>query len=358
DAALCIYAQSAPERLTSVWSWLGLGIFIGAVLIPGILSVFTQIAMGKARWELAHHLLSIKYMFAPSVEVRRQIEHLTRLKKAHAGNVDGIERDLQAEISRTTDPAGKRLLQETLLELLAFSGQWERCLGLHERMVQEGMTRLSRPTLAVAMIRASLESGDASRIWSFYRELQKFDPAEPMVSSALLSAEIMLLAVYGYPDQLERALFPAHRDHPVFPVSSKRYWLGMAHLQEGNTAKAGNYLQYPPALARENPILDRLARDLNLRGTQKLAEPAPELRQELDHMARQVPVRFAQVRGPRPPIATGLFLAGMVGAFLAQAILGDTDDLWSLYQLGANFRALSVSGEPWRLVTAMFLHAG
>jgi len=358
DAALCIYALSSPGRITSIWSWLGIGIFIGAVLIPGLLSLFTQLAMGKARWGLAHNLLSIKQMFAPSVEVRRQIENLARLKKAHAGNVDEIERDLQGEMSRTADPAGKRLLQETLLELLAFSGQWERCLNLHERMVQEGMTRLSRPTLAVALIRASLESRDPDRIWAFYRELQKFDPTDPVVISALLSAEIMLLAAYGYSDPLEHALFPVHRGHPVFPVGSKRYWLGLAHLQAGSRAKAESYLLFPSSLARENPILDRLARDLSGRGTEKLAEPTSDLRQELDHLAQQVPVRFAQVRGPRPPIATGLFLACMALAFMAQSILGGTDDLWSLYQLGANFRTLSVFQEPWRLVTAMFLHAG
>ena len=358
DAALCIYALSSPDRLTSLWSWLGIGIFIGAVLIPGILSVLTQVAMGKARWEAAAHLLAIKHVFAPSVEVRRQIEHLARLRKAHAGNVEEIERDLQAEMSRTTDPAGLRLLQETLLELLAFSGQWQRCLALHDRMVQEGMTRLSRPTLAVALIRASLESRDGARIWGFYRELQKFDAADPTVSSALLSSEIMLLAIYGYAGELERALFPAHRGHPVFPVSSKRYWLGLAHLQEGSTAKAENYLQFPPALAQENPILERMAAELRRRGTDRLPDPTPEQRQDLDRMAQQVPVRFLQVRGPRPPIATGLFLAGMMVAFLVQSWLGEADDLWGLYQLGANFRALSVFEEPWRLVMAMFLHAG
>jgi rhomboid protease GluP len=358
DAALCGYALSSPDRLTSIWSWLGIGIFIGAVLIPGILALLTQFAMGKARWDLATHLLSIKQVFAPSREGRRQLDHVARLRKAHAGHVEEIERDLLSEISRAADPAGKRLMQETLLELLAFSGQWERCLALHERMVQEGMTRLSRPTLAVALIRASLESRDAVRIWAFYRELQKFDQADPTVSSALLSSEIMLLAAYGYSDQLERALSPVHRNHPVFPVSSKRYWLGLAHLQEGNLEKASGYLQFPPALARENPILDRLARELERRGTEKLTLPTSDLEKELDRMASQVPVRFAQVRGPKPPIATGLFLGGMLVAFFAQSWLGESDDLWTLYQLGANFRALSVFEEPWRLVMAMFLHAG
>ncbi len=358
DAVLCGYALSSPERLTSIWAWLGIGIFVGAVLIPGILALLTQLAMGKARWDLATHLLSIKQLFAPSREGRRQLEHVGRLRKAHAGHVEEIERDLLSEIARAADPAGKRLMQETLLELLAFSGQWERCLALHDRMVQEGMTRLSRPTLAVALIRASLETRDAVRIWGFYRELQKFDAADPTVSTALLSSEIMLLAVYGYSGQLERALAPVHRNHPVFPVSSKRYWLGLAHLQGGNAGKASDYLQFPPDQARENPILHRLARELDQRGAQKMDAPPPDMERELERMASQVPARFAQVRGPRPPVATGLFLGGMLAAFFAQFLLGGTDDMWVLYQLGANFRALSVFEEPWRLVTAMFLHAG
>jgi len=358
DAGLCVYALSTPERIVSVWSWLAIGIFVGAVLLPAILLLLAQVAMGRARWELAGRLLTITHVFAPSIEVRRRLEHVARLQKAHAGNVEEIERELQAEMARNPDPEGRRLLQETLLELFAFSGQWARCLALHDRMVQDGMNRISRPTLAVALIRAGLESRDAGRVWGFYRELQKFDPSEPTVSSSLLSAEIMLLAVYGYADQLERALYPAHRSHPVFPVSSKRYWLGLAHLQEGSTARAEAHLRFGPVQARENPILERLARDLLRRGTERMEEPDARLREELDRMAKHVPERFRQVRGPRPPVATGLFLAGMLGVFFLQTWRGDADNLWTLYRLGANFRALSVDGEPWRLVTSMFLHAG
>lgn len=358
DAGLCVYALSSPGRTASLWAWLAIGIFVGAVLIPAVLQLLAQVAMGRARWELAARLLAIAHVFAPSVEVRRRLEHVARLRKAHAGNVEEIERELLAEIARNSDPEGRRLLQETLLELLAFSGQWERCLALYDRMAQEGMTRVSRPTLAVAMIRASLESRDAARVWGFYAELRKFDASDPAVSSALLSAEIMLLAAYGYADELERALYPAHRPHPVFPVSSKRYWLGLAHLQEGGTARAEAHLSFEPALARENPILDRLARELVRRGTAPMEEPEARLREELDRMARQVPDRFRQVRGPRPPVATGLFLAGMLGVFFWQTWKGDAENLWTLYQLGANFRTLSLDGEPWRLVTSMFLHAG
>ncbi len=358
DAGLCVYALSSPDRLVSLWSWLAIGVFVGAVLIPAILQLLAQAAMGRARWELALRLLALRHVFAPSVEVRRQLEHVARLRRAHSGNVEEIEQELTAELARAEDPEGRRLLQETHLELLAFSGQWERCLALYERMVQEGMTRLGRPTLAVALIRAGLESGDAGRVWGFYRELQRFDPNDPTVSSALLSAEIMLLAAYGYADQLERVLYPAHRAHPVFPVSSKRYWLGLAHLQDGATARAETYLTFGPALARENPILDRLARELVRRGPARFEAPDDRQRAELDRMAHQLPARFLQVRGPRPPVATGLFLAGMLGAFVLQTWHGAADDLWTLYQLGANYRSLSLFQEPWRLVTAMFLHAG
>jgi protein-S-isoprenylcysteine O-methyltransferase Ste14 len=49
DAGLCVYALSTPERIVSVWSWLAIGIFVGAVLLPAILLLLAQVAMGRAR---------------------------------------------------------------------------------------------------------------------------------------------------------------------------------------------------------------------------------------------------------------------------------------------------------------------
>lgn len=357
DAILCGYGLSSAQNVYSVWSLLGMFIFIGAILIPGIFGLFTHVAMNRTQWSLALRLAQLRHLFAPTQEARVQIEHIERLQKAHLGNVADLERDLAAEIARSPEPQ-RRLLQETLVELLAFSGQWERCLETFSRMQAnpEDM-EISRPTLAVALIRASLEMRDAKRAWRFYEELRRFEPADPTVVSALLSAEIMFLAFHGASETLERTLYPAHRAHPVFSVASKRYWLGLAHLQEGNTEKASKYLDFPKKIEAENPVLGKLARQHLEEGPAPLELPSPAHEAELRQMAQRVPRMFLQIRGPKPPVATGLFLAVMLLAFAAQEFLGGTGDLWALFRLGANFRHLAMD-EPFRLVLAMFLHAG
>ncbi len=356
DALLCGYGFFSGDQ-HSVWSLLGVVIFMGAVFIPGLFGLFTQIALKRTDWKWALRFARLRHLFAPTRDARLQVEHIERLEKAHLGNVEELERDLAEEIARAKEPQ-RRLLQETLVELLAFSGQWRRCLDAYQKLHPDPENpEISRPTLAVALIRASLELGDVQRAWRFYGELRRFEPSDPAMISALLAAEIMFLAVYGNSEALERALYPAHRPHPLFTIASKRYFLGLACLQEGNRQKAAQYLDFPEKLENENPVMGRLARERLALGSMSLDLPSPEQQAELRLMAERVPKLFLRFGGTRPAVATGLFLAIMLAAFAAQLLLGGAEDVWTLFCLGANFRSLILQ-EPERLVLAMFLHAG
>ncbi len=357
DAGLCLTALFVPGQLNSVYAWLGIGIFCGAVLIPALLSVLARIAMSRTRWDLAHRFLSLQQLFVPTLEGRQRLEHLVRMKKAHAGDVEDIERDLKAEISRVSDPLQKRLLQETLVEVLAFSGQWDRCMEAFSELAGDDQYELNRPTMAVAILRASLEVGDPDRMWEMHDALNRFDPMDPMLQSALVSSEIMLLSAHGYAGVIEKVLSPLDRPHPVFPVSSKKYWAARAHFQLGNHEKALEYLDFSPSMMRENPVLARLAGRLCRQPPTPFPEPEHKRRAQLEDMARRLPSRVLQIQPIRPPVATWVFLTGMALMFAVQGMLGDSDR-FALYQLGANWRSMSISSEPWRLVMAMFLHAG
>lgn len=357
DAFLCGYGFVSLENLYSIWALLGVLIFVGAVLIPGILGIFTRAAVTRTRWKLALRFAQARHLFAPTQDSRMQMEHIAQLEKAHLGNITDLERDLAAEITRAPEPQ-HTFLQETLIELFAFSGQWERCLETFARLQSDpDNMEISRPTLAVALIRASLETRDAARAWKFYQELRRFEPSDPTVVSALLSAEVMMLAFYGASEALEQALYPPHRPHPIFSVSAKRYWLGIAHLQQGDMEKASKYLDFPKKLEEENPVLGKLARQHIQEGSVPVAMLSVAQETELQRMAKRVPQLFLQIQGPKPPIATGLFLMCMFAAFVTQILLGSPDDIWTLYRLGANVRTLALH-EPVRLVLAMFLHAG
>ncbi len=77
-------------------------------------------------------------------------------------------------------------------------------------------------------------------------------------------------------------------------------------------------------------------------------------------MADEPPPQDLPLRRPTPWVTIAIILLN-VGAFVATVALGGgamTPAVDHLVAMGGSLPALTLSGEPWRLVTSMFLHAG
>ncbi len=58
------------------------------------------------------------------------------------------------------------------------------------------------------------------------------------------------------------------------------------------------------------------------------------------------------------PVLTYVLLGGIALYFVVETLMGGSSSLPVLVALGAQVNALVASGQPWRLLTAMFLHIG
>jgi membrane associated rhomboid family serine protease/Flp pilus assembly protein TadD len=70
-----------------------------------------------------------------------------------------------------------------------------------------------------------------------------------------------------------------------------------------------------------------------------------------------MPVPWAGAGGSSTMMVTQALLGLNIAVFVAQAMLGDAAHATGV-QAGANYGPLTLGGEPWRLVTSMFLHGG
>jgi len=95
-----------------------------------------------------------------------------------------------------------------------------------------------------------------------------------------------------------------------------------------------------------------------LRSERDLYRAADEREQVALELAERIRARHAAFAGPGGSRASLSIAIGVTIVYLLAAIVGDTKSVLVLMTLGANHLPLVEAGEWYRLVTAMFLHAG
>ncbi|NJN90143.1 MAG: rhomboid family intramembrane serine protease [Leptolyngbyaceae cyanobacterium SL_5_14] len=261
------------------------------------------------------------------------------------------------EAARIFDRYGsaKTLMGRTAIALLYRAGaRWDELLIWVEHHFQQKI--LSESTLAVYYLRALGETGSLEQL---IQELERFEQRSPRRTDpvTLNLVRMFALAFGGQPEQVQQVFDDALATHPP---NIREFWLATAEWAAGNESEARKRLlalgDRSDAVLR-NAIAWRLShppadpeRALSQLSKQILSRLATDIQQE----SRYGSTAFLKNKA----YATYALIAANVAVFAVEIWQGGSEDLETLYQLGALVPAVVFAGEWWRLLSATFLHYG
>jgi rhomboid protease GluP len=234
------------------------------------------------------------------------------------------------------------------------SGRWEELLDwvsqLPEAAIVEDVTLMS------VTLRALGEVGDLPRLVQMFERLQR--PLSGMAMASVRNqCRLILFAFTGRREATDRLL-----DGPLsqYPAEAKELWRATADAAAGREAVAH---------ARLNELLPRADPVTRIATARRLSHPLADARTLSGDLQARIAraeeelgdeLRYGRVgaAGGSRPYAT-LFLIGInLGVFALEMARGGSEDLTTLYNLGALDPEAVLRGEWWRLFTSIFLHFG
>lgn len=281
-----------------------------------------------------------------------QARMLAALRDSQRGDdapAEALLRELGAEVG----PAA----EATVLFLRQCLGQWT---ALREHCERQPVARTGAPSpstdelrLMAHRVRALCEVGEvAAALDAFARCETTMRPA--LFAQLRQQLALVLLAFGGRPRAVQRAVAQLGARDGAFG----RFWCATARLVAGE-ADAAAELQTLGAQTDDHALRRAIAH--------RLAAPppsgplTPEQQQVLDALERETQrhERYGHGSASRPTawVTRALGLA-IVGGLALTAYRGGTTDLATLWSLGALDPTTVFAGQPWRALSALFLHYG
>jgi membrane associated rhomboid family serine protease len=285
-------------------------------LVPRFLERREADAVERGQLGGARRFALLRELIVPgraSSRRRRQIDHLIEVRQ-HGSQA--VARRLHEELARVRDPRDAEAIHEELVAMLLVDRRFGEAIEHFGKHLGPAFL-VRRPGLLPQLVHAHGESGD------------------------LTTAALLVAAVESG---------PAGRDPMLLPLLQRARLLLLAYA--GADRALTTLLEGPPGMLLhpdEREHLLRIARGRALSGPTHSAEVEAVLQAETRRAADSVRMR------PRPPSRVTWALIGVnVAAYVATLILGGEA---ALVRVGALFRPAVLSGEWWRGVAAMFLHA-
>jgi rhomboid protease GluP len=209
------------------------------------------------------------------------------------------------------------------------------------------------PTLALHYLRSLGETGDLNGlVQAVARFEHQFEKTSDAIS--LNFARLLALAFCGRPDLVQQLLTGALA---IYTPETQQFWVATADRAAGQVQQsqiALTHLQQRCDPAMQHAIDWRLQHP-----AVALCHLTPESEAILSQLERTMrqEVRYSGTTGQTPYATYGLVALNslMFGLELGQ---GGSENLLTLYRLGALVPENLQAGEWWRLVSAMFLHYG
>lgn len=318
------------------------------VLAPTVVGGRVSRAILEQRFQRAHRLSRLLRALHPLDGLGHQPVLVEALVLAQRGELD-------AAVARLETLARKPSLRPVAtIQVLRLRNAWDELLAWAGS--PEGRAVAESPGSAGAVLRALGETGQLERLVAEYaRRRYSLETAAQSTSHAL--ARLVLFAFTGDRATVERLL-----EGPLtaLPGETRAFWIGTAELAAGEDARGRARLEAargtPDAIARA-AIERRLARPLA-----PAASLSPDARAYLARIRAdwEQEERYAgpRVVGRGELRGTAAILAANLVVFLVEVLRHASESDEGLVRLGALVPSLALAGEPWRLLTAMFLHAG
>jgi rhomboid protease GluP len=354
-----IWVSGFVLAVTAVMSYLNssVGGLIGgclwAVLImaPLIGSSKVNQLVAQQRYGQASRLAAFVCLLHPADGWREQPALLRALEMAQRGAMDQAIAILDPYKTSTT-PIG-RVATATLYRMGA---RWEDLLVWIRENVPEAVLQQDVSTMS-QYLRALGETGELNGL------LQALDRFEPILekTGSLMIQNLVRLFAFAFCGKKEQVIRLLYGPLAMYPQHIRQFWLATAELAAGNEA-----------VAREQLLSIRNSSDIPTRNAVewRLSQPQVDPEAVLTEKSRQILSRLsteleqeARYSGRtnsllRKANATYVLIGLNLLAFALEVIFGGSENLYTLYYLGALIPSEVVAGAWWRLLTSTFLHFG
>jgi rhomboid protease GluP len=331
--------------------WISGGLWGLLVLLP--LVGFTQVnrLFYQERYHLARRLSLCLRWLHPVDGWWEYPEILRGLELGQQGRMDEAAAILN-HYGASSQPTG-RIATALLYRLGA---RWDELLGwIRQNWAEEVVVQDA--VLGIYYLRSLGETGDLNGL---IQGLEKFEHRLEKSNDgiSLNLARMIAFAFAGQPDQV-RQLFH-NSSLGIYSRDTRQFWTATAELAAGNEAAREQLqvLAHRCDSAMQNAIRWRLTRplrnpqrELSSTSRQILAQLETTIQQESRYGGRSTLTS-------RKPYATYILIAINLVAFALEIAWGGSENLDTLYRMGALVPEEVLAGDWWRLITAIFLHYG
>lgn len=342
--------------------YLATAAFSLSLVIPMTLGWLVKRALGRGDLDRAVRLVKARRLLQPGAGLEQQQRTIEVLASMRSGHTAELLAQSRAHLADDLNPALRTALVEQILHYHLYARQYGE---VAELFIEEGGEALASvsPVACSAAARAFLE---LDRLVEASQCQARLEHTQGRALAALLNqARLTYLAHLGRIQEVESLLAVDSGFLQDMPDVGRLLWQGVALARSGD-AEGARALWKEVAARDEHP-------DATAAAEARLRNPPTPLTaldalpwDEMDALAQQVTTRAQAFQSmPRhqgrlwqiAPLTSAL-LGILILIHLAVEAAGSSQEGWNLTRFGANFVLATIGGEPWRLVTSMFLHAG
>jgi membrane associated rhomboid family serine protease len=233
--------------------------------------------------------------------------------------------------------------------------RWDDCLRWLQMEIPEPLL-WENSTLVAVYLRCLGEKGHLNRligvVQSHQNQIQSLDDS--------MLVNLARLYVFAFSGEVREVKNLLASPLNVYPQNIKLFWLATAQMAFGNQQE-GLQLIYkinPKDIALENAIAQRVSHPLPL-ASQVLTPESLRIKEAIrTDLRHEINYGGAISLTPSKAYTTYSIMMINILVFIVELVQGGSQNLETLYYLGAAVPNAIFSGEPWRILTANFLHYG
>lgn len=335
-------------RRDNTFLYVAVGMWVLLILTPSLLATFYNKALLQQQYSAAHRYCRLIAILHPFDGWREQPKIVHALELAYQGDLTRAV-ELLKEFQHVVSPAS----QTAMINLYRLTNRWEEFLEWVRQLPDEDIANSS---IVPVLLRAYAETGNLHGMVEIY-DRNKAAIASLVPATNRDFCRLVLFAFSGRREMVQR-LF----DGPLnlLPNPTRDFWLATAELTGGQAESARQKLESQIQTAdpsTRRAIERRLSKPMSTAASLGSAHI-----RIIEEAAREQ--GHEEIFHAKPPllskkaIVTQILIALNLLMFAREMRYGDTTTRAGLIKLGALYPPAVHSGEWWRLITAMFLHAG
>lgn len=338
--------------LPSQAGWISAVVWSLLVLVPLMGYARINHLVAQERYGLAHKLAWGLRWLHPADGLMEYPDILKAQALAQRGELEAA-RQLFNRYQSSTTPMGRMAIALTY----RLDSNWAdllRWLTIHVSPRQ----LFKDVGLATLYVRSLGETGDLNGLLQAVDQFeQRFGRTGSHTSLNLV--RLYALAFCGQTIQVQALL---ERALAIYPETTRQFWIATAEMAAGHTEIAREHLltlHDQCDAMQKNAIAWRLSHPC-VEPKSILTDTAQKILSQIEVTIRQE-ARYgskAILRAKTRPYATYTLIGANLLVFTLEIMAGGSEDLSVLYHLGALVPEAVLSGEWWRVLNALFLHAG